>query len=125
VSDCHSDWPAPDAIVVYDESGQKVVVFARRNSVTDSDPDNFVTSTDSPVPRAVKSGKDVPVIFQRKSRHTVGGGVKDHLERGRVRLQEDIRNDRLAGEIRTLAHMAGILMVPQVIPRPSVKFPFF
>ena len=74
-----------------------------------------------PVPRAVEGGERVPAIFRGKGRHAVGGGVKSHFQRGRVRLQQHVGNDGLAGQVRALAGMAGIFVVAHVIPGPAVE----
>jgi len=64
--------------------------------------------------------ENVSPIFCGECRRFVCGGIKSHLQRGRVRLQQHVRDGCLASEIRSLTGMAGIFMVAHVIPRPAV-----
>src|ERR1022692_112333 len=73
----------------------------------------------------MRGGENVSAIPCGKCRRAVGGRVKNHLQRGRVRLLQHIRDDCLTGEIRSFTGMAGVFMVAHIIPGPAVESALF
>src|SRR5580698_4365051 len=64
-------------------------------------------------------GENISLVFRRKLFALVEG----HLERGIVRLQDDIRSDDLIFQFGMFALVPRILMATHIPPRPAVKTP--
>src|SRR5271166_3576532 len=93
--------PAPDLAVIGDEAGEEVFVAAVGAAVVHGDVNDFVAGAVGAVPGAMFRSKGVAVKLLRKLFLLVG--IKDHLERGHMGLDEDIGSNNLGGEIDTLA----------------------
>src|SRR5215467_13074035 len=67
----------------------------------------------------MEGSEDVAFVFGWK----LVTGIKTEVERSRVCLYEHIGNDDLIGELGMLSLVMRILMISDVIPRPSIKTP--
>src|SRR6516225_7673816 len=103
--------------VVDDKPGEKVLILPGRESILQSNPDHLVTGALRSIPGSVLGCKTVPAIFGRKHPATV-----EHQSQGRrVGLDEDIGGGDLSLQIATLTGVPGVLVVPNVKPRPSIE----
>src|ERR1700757_1789569 len=80
-------------------------------------PHDFVTGSAVPVPGTVKCRKDVSFEFGRELIPI----VKTKVQRSRMRLDQYVRDDRFAGQLRMSPFVARIGMISNVEPWPTVK----
>ena len=117
---------APDIPVIDHETGEKIVVLAGRNPVIQTHADHLVGGARAPVPGAVLRGENIAAILGgERGAAGFGRGIKRHLQRGRVSLQQHVGNRHLAGEVGPLAGMAGVLVIAQIKPGPAVEGTLF
>src|SRR6185312_11657956 len=77
------------------------------------------------IPRAMKGGEDFTAVsLWEGGLATDRRWIKSHLQRRGMRLQRDIGDDGLTGEVGAFARMTRILMVAEVVPRPAIVSTF-
>ena len=87
----HADRARPNRGVVHNEAGHEVLVFAGRHPVLQVHADHFIAGALRAVPRAVLGRKHIPAVF----RGELIAVVDSHTHRGRMRLDEDVRDGDL------------------------------
>src|ERR1700689_5219431 len=117
MGDGDPDGAAPYLGVVDDEAGYEILIFAGRPAVLEANAEPLVAGAQRPVPRAVLGRETVAGIFGGKRIAVVEG----QSERGRVRLEQDIRNGDLSFQIGTLAGVVRILIAADIVPGPAVE----
>jgi hypothetical protein len=117
LSNCNSDRPAPDLTVRCDESGEEIFILSGSMAVVHRDADDFVAGAVGAVPGAVLSREAVAIVGRGK----LLALVKSHLQRCKVRLQDDVRCDDLGLQLRVCTHQARVLVTAHVPPWPAVE----
>ena len=102
VGDGDADWPAPDLAVGGDEAGEEVVVLAGSMAVVHGDVDHLVASAIGAVPTPMLGGEGV-AVDSRPGNCSFLRGVKNHLQRSHVRLDQHVGSDDLGGQVDALA----------------------
>src|SRR5205085_1064078 len=115
-----ADRPAPYRRIVNDEAGDEVLVFAGRHAVVHDRADDLVAGAGRAIPGAVLGGKDAAAVFGREP----VAGIDRELQRGRMRLEQDVGNDDLVLEVGPLALVARVFVRADVIPGPAVEAAF-
>ena len=103
-----------------DESGEKILIFAGCVAVLHRQSNHFVAGALGAIPRAVLAGESVALELGRELRAL----VEDHLERSKVRVDDDIGRDDFGLQFGMLANVARILVSAHVPPRPAVEAAF-
>ncbi len=118
--DGHADRAAPDLRIVDHEAGGEILVFAGRRAVLHDHADDLVAGAFGAVPGAVFGGENVAAVLRRELRRV----IERHAERGRMGLDEHVRDGDLVLEIRPLAAMTRVLVGADVVPGPAVERAF-
>src|SRR5262245_2711024 len=108
----HADRPSPHLLarLIGNPAGEEVFVAAFRLALLEGNADDFVSASLRAVPRAVQRDERVAHVLPRK--HLAR--VKYNAERGRMRLDQHVWNDRPLDQIHSRALDSRVERLPDV-----------
>src|SRR5579862_8481310 len=98
------DRPSPNARIVGDETDQEILVLAGRLSVLEDQAHDLVAGALGAVPGAVQGEEGVAFVCGGKR----AGLVENHAKRRGMRLDQDVGDRDLVGEVGSLALAARV-----------------